>query len=88
MSFALTCGASTASRNQSISCETVSFGVFAGATRPNHTSVSKSGKPDSETVGSSGIGSIRCNAMVASARALPATTCSPTSDQFNTAAVM
>ena len=35
-------GASKAAPNQSMSCDTVSFGVFAGATSPNHTSVSKS----------------------------------------------
>jgi len=38
----LTGGASSAALNQSMSCDTASFGVFAGATSPNQTSVSKS----------------------------------------------
>ena len=87
-SLALTCGAATAVRNQSISCAVTSFGVLAGATTPNQTSVSKPGKPDSATVGKSGSGSICCAAMVAKARALPAVICWPISDQLSTAAVM
>src|SRR5262249_8119034 len=53
--------------------------VFAGATKPNHTSASKPGKPDSAMVGSSGKGSIRRTEGTAIARSDPASSCPLTS---------
>ena len=57
--------------NHAPSCEIASPGVFAGATRPNQMSASKSLKPNSATVGTFGIGSIRAAEAVASARSFP-----------------
>jgi hypothetical protein len=64
--------------NQPASWESVSFGVFAGATMPNQLSTSNPGKPDSSKVGTSGSGAIRLSVAAASARSLPAFKCSAT----------
>ena len=49
----------------------MSFGVPAGASRPNHGTASKPGKPDSAMVGRSGASAERLIEVMASARNFP-----------------
>src|SRR6266571_4149501 len=57
---------------------TVSRGVAAGASRPNHSGTSTPSTPASFIVGSSGISSVRLAPATASARRRPDFTCGPT----------
>ena len=52
-----------------------SGGVPAGAISPNHVEMSKPGTPASAIVGRSGASFDRCDVVTASARSLPALTC-------------
>src|ERR1700730_2429011 len=61
---------------------TMSRGVPAGATRPFHVTTLKPGKPDSATVGTSGICGSRCAVDTASRRIAPEATCGRASDTF------
>src|SRR5207244_10058232 len=54
---------------------TTDRGVPAGANRPNHTPASRTGRPASAIVGTSGAPGLRSREVIASARSLPARTC-------------
>ena len=64
-------GSTTAFFTSSVSRATISFGVFAGASRPNQLAISKSGTPASDIVGSSGMSFERSGPATARSLSLP-----------------